>query len=333
MNHKTSFRDWLHLFRLWSLTATITPLLAVFAFNLAAASWSVTPILSYSTGTKIFHLLLTLLSCGSLQICCNLLNTWGDFHSGVDTPERCPTRSELVDGVISPRQAFCAAVTFLAIGIFLGLILLLRCFSWNLLLLAFIGILGSINYSTGIRFKYRGLGVPFVFFLMGALLMLAADLCYGGALYRMLSDGGLSALFAVLFLLPISCLVANILHANDMRDIEDDAEAGIKTLSTALGSCKAFSVYAILHLIPLISTVAFWLLFPKINSASGDGLHVFLLLLPLLTLPLVVKTITDAWRGIPRLPHQKSWFGLIVLTAKIHLLTGVLQATALFFIR
>ena len=46
--------------------------------------------------------------------------------------------------------------------------------------------------------------------------------------------------------LPIACLVTSIMHANDIRDIAHDREAGITTLAMLLGRRKALYLYAAL---------------------------------------------------------------------------------------
>ena len=51
---------------------------------------------------------------------------------------------------------------------------------------------------------------------------------------------------AILAALPVACLVASIMHANDIRDIAHDREAGITTLAMLLGRRKALYLYAAL---------------------------------------------------------------------------------------
>ena len=59
--------------------------------------------------------------------------------------------------------------------------------------------------------------------------------------------------------LPIACLVTSIMHANDIRDIAHDREAGITTLAMLLGRRKALYLYAALcvgaygFLLPLVA--------------------------------------------------------------------------------
>lgn len=75
-----------------------------------------------------------------------------------------------------------------------------------------------------------------VFLLMGPLMALPAYYIQGGSLdWR-----------PFLASLPIACLVTSIMHANDIRDIAHDREAGITTLAMLLGRRKALYLYAAL---------------------------------------------------------------------------------------
>ena len=73
-----------------------------------------------------------------------------------------------------------------------------------------IGLLGGVGYTAPpLRLKYRGLGLPVVFVLMGPPMV-------EGAFYVVTGHVSLAA-FAVS--IPIGCLVAAILHGNEWRDI------------------------------------------------------------------------------------------------------------------
>lgn len=331
METRSKFGHWVHLFRIFSLTATLMPILMAFCLNVMWPVWTHQPS-AIPFSVQILHLVVALISCGSLQICCNLLNTWGDFRSGVDTPERLPSRSELVKGVFTPQQVLGMAMLFFTVGSLAGAYLVFCCYTPSLLVYAILGIAGSVNYSTGIRFKYRGLGVPFVFFLMGIWLILAADLCFGGQLNTLLFSSVKGFFFALCTLLPISCLVSNIMHANDMRDIEDDHAAGIRTCATLLGTRGAAFLFAAFHLLPIIGVLGMLILWPSVTQCSIQAKCMFLVL-PLLLLPLSLKVLAEAKRGLPVVPHQKSWAGLLAQTARLHLLTGLLQSISFLLIR
>ena len=165
--------------------------------------------------------------------------------------------------------------------------------NWGMALAAAIGFLGATNYATGVKFKYHGLGVPFVFFLMGSIecfgfyaasvpsLVPSPDLlpAYGKtALARNCAE-------FLLLTLPINCLVAVIMHGNDMRDIATDKAAGICTTASRL--------------------------------------------IPLLVLPLAARTLARAIRVYRTNPAAPPWRGLERASGGIHCLFGILYALAI----
>ena len=125
--------------------------------------------------------------------------------------------------------ALCAA---LAVGIVLGF----SC-GWPILAFGLVGIAGGYGYTSGFwPYKYHACGPIMVFLLMGPLMALPAYYIQGGSLdWR-----------PFLASLPIACLVTSIMHANDIRDIAHDREAGITTLAMLLGRRKALYLYAAL---------------------------------------------------------------------------------------
>ncbi|HHI76486.1 MAG TPA: prenyltransferase, partial [Gammaproteobacteria bacterium] len=85
-------------------------------------------------------------------------------------------------------------------------------------------------------YKSRGLGVPLVFLLMGVLFV-------GGAYYAITGHIG----WRVIWLsLPFSLLASLLLLSNELRDLEADRAAGIRTLSVRLGRDRAVRLYRLL---------------------------------------------------------------------------------------
>jgi 1,4-dihydroxy-2-naphthoate octaprenyltransferase len=256
-------KSWFLAIRPWTLTAAVIPILlgTVLAWQESAL---IQPV----------RLLAALLGGILLQIAANLFNTWGDYQTGVDTVASAHSCPELVTGTMTPRQIKTAALICLAAGGILGLWLTYEC-GWVILLIGMIGISGAYCYTAGpCPFKYQGLGTIFVFFLMGPLMVLPA--------YYIQTEE-LSWL-PLLASLPISCLVTAILHANDLRDLADDRDAGIHTLALALGLNKGmifyFSLYGlcflslfgliITGLLPVTATLTFLLLtiaYRQLNQA------------------------------------------------------------------
>ena len=316
--NRTTFKAWFFLFRPWSYTATLVPfLVAAGLFGSASAHWE-------RWGLGLF--------CGLLfQATVNLLNTWGDERSGVDAvPGAVRTTPQVHDGLVSMRALFiaaaCCACAACALGV--GLCFFRMDGAWQvdvpLLVAGFVGFLGSTNYSTGIKFKYHGLGVPFVAFLMGPLeIFVAGELLRPHVAYAALTGGpmpGSLRAFCILTL-PVAALVGVIMHGNDMRDIPTDRLAGITTPATLLGAHGALVLYWICHVLPYVVCVRVALM------------EWWAFLLPFLALPLTVRTLWKATAVYRSASGHPPWRGLERASGGIHCIFGILYAAALAWIR
>ena len=304
---RLTLKAWFLLFRPWSYTATLVPFLVGATLTPATHGY--------------FRWWIGLASGLLFQATVNLLNTWGDERSGVDdVPGAIRTTPQVHDGLISMRALFTVALMCAAGATLLGLSLCLYrdgdvwhvC--WPLLGAGFIGFLGSLNYSTGIKFKYRGLGVPFVAFLMGPLEIFVV-ICI------LQPTDALTALTPQMMLLtlPVAALVCVIMHGNDMRDIPTDRAAGIRTTALILGPKGALILYWLCHLLPYLV------------CAMMIGRFGRFFLLPFMTLPLTRRTLTAATRTYLDNPVNPPWRRLERSSGGIHLIFGVLYAIALLF--
>lgn len=302
---KLPLKAWFLLFRPWSYTATLVPFLVGAAL--------VPPTHGY------LRWWIGLMAGFLFQATVNLLNTWGDERSGVDdVPGAIRTTPQVHDGFVSMRALLAAALLCAAGATLLGLSLCLYHegsvwrICWPLLVAGFIGFLGSTNYSTGIKFKYRGLGVPFVAFLMGPLEIFVV-LC----ILRPADASTLLTPLPVLLTLPIASLVCVIMHGNDMRDIPTDHAAGIRTTASALGPKGALILYWFCHLLPYLI------------CALMIGRYGRFFLLPFMALPLTRRTLTAATRTYLDHPENPPWRRLERASGGIHFIFGALYALAL----
>ncbi|MEI6645827.1 MAG: prenyltransferase [bacterium] len=245
-------KTWLITMRVWSLTATTIPV-------------ALGAVLAHQAGRFSWLLVGWMLVCGwSLQLATNLLNTYQDGISGVDKDKPpCPISLPVV------RRA---GYIFLAVGVVLATVILWLS-TWKLLFFAFVGVIGAACYTTRF-FKYAGLGVPGVFLLTGPLQVLAAY-------YALTQDVSLKVF---LLSLPVGCLVAAILHGNDLRDIASDRAAKIKTFSLLTGERFAFGLYVFLSMTPF-ALMGFLMIFYS---------PVYAFLPPFLALPLGLALSRDA---------------------------------------
>jgi 1,4-dihydroxy-2-naphthoate octaprenyltransferase len=100
------------------------------------------------------------------------------------------------------------------------------------------GVFVVVFYTAGpLPLSYIGLGEVAVFIFMGPAMTLGTYYAVSGGHYSPLALwGGL----------PIAFTVANILHANNMRDIDSDRAAGKRTLAVRFGPAGAKQEYAVL---------------------------------------------------------------------------------------
>lgn len=258
---------WFLTLRPWSFTAAAIPV------TLGAV------VAAYDGRIDWLLFILTLVGGILLQAGTNLANTYGDYVSGVDTVESSSSR-ELVDKILEPKSVLKATYIIFALASLIGLYLIhLR--GIVILILGVIGIIGGYTYTLGPSpYKYKGLGSILVFFLMGPLMSF-------GAYYV---QTGLFRWAPILASLPIAFLVSAILHSNDLRDLYDDEEAGIKTLATTLGANNSFRLYHFLNVASYIASVILVL----------TGFIPWIGLLPLLLLPRllqIAKNTQASWHG------------------------------------
>ena len=291
-----AFKSWLGALRLWSLTASTVPVL------LGA-------VLAAQDGRFAWPMLALTLACGwLLQIATNLLNMYGDFRSGVDVPGACPTCPQLVDGLLAPSAVFAAGMAALAAAAALGVIAAALS-DWWLLLFAAAGVAGAGGYTTGVRYKYAGLGVPAVFLLMGVLMVGASYFAQTCALTWK----------PLIASLPVSCLVAAILHGNDLRDTVTDRAAGINTATLFVGDQGARALFYVLHTVPYL----------VVGASAASGVLPAWSLLTLLALPLTVGAVRTCAGGFRA--HDAIRIGKLEgLSAGTHFIFGALLVLGLF---
>ncbi len=287
---------WLQAVRPFAYPASIIPLLL--GTILAAAEGSV----------NILLFLLVLIAGGLLHTGANLLNDYFDYVNGVDTPDSYGSSGVLVARLMQPRQILQGGLLALILVIPIGVYLVyLR--GLPLLLLGIIGIAGAYFYTgKPIAYKYLGLGVPFVFMLMGPLMV-------SGAYYVQTGSFSVTVLMVSL---PVGCLVSAILYANEYRDVQHDQKLGIRSPSIILGRRRARYLYYLLLLgAYFIIILIVW------QGKLGIGA-----LSTLLTLPLAIRLfhIFEITASGKETPHLRA---IDVMTAKLYQLFGFLLILSL----
>ncbi|MBR3582116.1 MAG: prenyltransferase [Kiritimatiellae bacterium] len=156
----------------------------------------------------------------------NLWNDYFDYTGGVDRePGKCGS-AMIFSGELTPRRVFRAACLCAALAAAAGLALAWRLRSPGLVVLGAAGLVGAAGYCAGPRSpKHLALGEVWVFLMMGLGMPLGGWMCQTGTF----------SVRPLLAALPVAMLTALLLYNNNLRDLDDDRAAGIRTLPMLLG--------------------------------------------------------------------------------------------------
>jgi len=215
---------WYRAARPRTLTATYVPLALAAAIALEQGVFN----------AVLFAL--SLLGALLLQIAANLINEYFDFRRGAEALKQAGQGMILKQGLLTPNEVLAGAVLTVLAGALIGLFLLFQ--SGPLLLwIGLGGVLVVILYTAGpFPLAYNGLGELAVFIFMGPLMVL-------GAYYVMARQFDWTPVLAGI---PIGLMVAAILHANNIRDLEADRAVNKRTLAVLLGLRAARLEYLLL---------------------------------------------------------------------------------------
>ena len=276
--------------RPFAYTASVIPVAAGAALAAVDGRFVLLPFLAALLGAVLLH-------SGT-----NIVNEIYDVRQGIDTIVSPRASHAIVKGRLTERTAFLIAGGAFVLAIAVGLYLVsLR--GPAIVVLGLLGLVGGWGYTAPpLQYKYRALGVPLVFVLMGPLMVVGSYFAVTGAW----------STEALILSVPVGLLVAAILHGNEWRDISEDTRAGIVTLSSRIGREWAHYGYVALVLgayITLGLSVAFALLPPAT-------------LVAILSLPFLAQVVRSAELGAS---GQARAIAMIDLqTARLHLAFGSL---------
>jgi 1,4-dihydroxy-2-naphthoate octaprenyltransferase len=285
-------------------TASATPV-----FIGTAAAWAI---------AGRFDLVLFLLATlGSMlaHAGANLSNDFFDTESGDDRVNRFRTpfnggTGVIVEGSLTSKQVYRAALGCFAIGALIGVYLAWRSGS-AVIALMLLGFLCGYFYTAGpIRAAYRGFGEIVLGFAFGPLIGLGAWFVQTQRL----------DVVGLIVSVPVGLLVTAILYANQFPDYEADGAAHKRNLVVRLGTRRAVYGYYGLMALNYLSILAMPL-WPGLPMTVWLGL---------LTIPMAIKAsaILGAHHDQPPalVPAQ-------ALTIGAHLLTGLLITAGLLINR
>jgi 1,4-dihydroxy-2-naphthoate octaprenyltransferase len=293
-------RVWLRAIRAFSFTASVVPILS----GAAVAAYH---------GEE--HLLLTLimfLASIATHAGANLANDYFDDQRGIDTDASLGPSGVIQDGSLSASQVRTGMFVAFGVATLLGLAIV-AVSGWPVFVLALVSLVIAYAYTGGPEpLGYVGLGEVAVFLAMGPAMVVGSTYVLNGQLTWV----------ALAFSVPIGCLVAAILHVNNMRDVDLDRAAGKTTLATRLGRSGANREFRLLIAgayasLPLVVAVD-WRLFPT--------------LLPIVSVPGAIRLVRHVTHfrdalalnvGVRRTAALHFRFGLLLIAG---LLTSSLMA-------
>ncbi len=279
-------RIWFRASRPWSYTAAVIP---VALGGVIAA---------YEGSLDLVLLGLALLGSVAIQLGTNLMNDYFDYRKGADTPNTLSLGGTIIRGDLTPRQVFMGGLLAFGVGSVIGLYLVTLAGPFILWLGLFSVLVGFFYTAGPFALAYVGLGEVAVFIFMGPVMVV-------GSYYLQTHH---ITLPVVLTSLPVGFLVAAILHANNLRDLESDREIGKRTLATLLGREGARVEYYILiggtYLSLIVLAVA--------------GIAPWLALISIATLPSALRLI----RIVASESEARALHPVLRLTARLHMQFG-----------
>ncbi len=274
-------------------------------FTASYAPMGLAGIAAVSDGVfELNRFLLALLGTLLLQSAANLINEYADYRRGADRLKEAGQGMTIKQKILSPRSVLIGAVLTTLGGCLIGLYLL----SLSGPLLWLIGIGGvfvAISYTAGpFPLAYNGLGELAVAIFMGPAIVI-------GAYYVMWPQVGSARMLELGFIsLPIAFMVAAILHANNIRDMDADRAVKKRTLAVIFGMRFARAEFIFLVIGAYVAQVL----------VIALGFLPAATLLALITLPEALRLIKiiNSSQSIPLL-HQAQG-----RTAKLHGQFGLL---------
>src|SRR2546425_224609 len=279
-----------------------------FSFTASLLPVSVGGAIALSQGRMQWALFLAaLLGALGLHIGTNVINEIYDVRHGIDAITSPRMSMAILKGRISERDAFVVAWSGFILAFLMGIFLLIHR-GWPIVVLGLIGFIGgAFSTAPPVQYKYRALGLPLVFLLMGPLMVVGAYFAVTGTF-----DANL-----LVVSLPVGLLVTAILHGNEWRDVAEDTRHGFTTFSAQVGREAAHWVYVMLILGAYVA----------VGLAVMVGALPKLALLTLFSLPLMAWILRDAERGAEG--HLRAIAMIDLMTARLHSAFGVLLLVGL----
>ena len=182
-----------------------------------------------------FNLLLALCTLGgsiAIQIATNFFNDAIDANKGADTDRRLGPTRVTASGMMESKTVMQLAAVFLGLAVVCGAVLY-QARGWSIIAIGIPSLFLAYGYTGGpFPLAYRGLGEIFVILLFGIVAV-------AGTVFVQTAGWPREAL---LLGLQIGLLSAILISINNLRDREEDATTGKRTLAVRFGPKVAVAV-------------------------------------------------------------------------------------------
>lgn len=290
----TGWKVWWMLLRPHTLSAAFIPV-------------TIGTVLAMHEGSIKLSLFIAMLVASILiQAATNMFNEYFDYKRGLDNEASVGIGGAIVRNGIKAKTVLNLAFVFFFAATLIGIYI---CFmtSWWIAAIGVICMLAGYFYTGGsIPIAYTPFGEIVAGFFMGNVIVLIA-------FYIQTQTITSKAFFISI---PISILVAAILTANNIRDLDGDKENGRKTLAILLGrkksiiflACMFIVSYLIIFILIVANFISFWSLLVLISIPKAFS---------------AVKLFIGKKFPIEMMPAMKA-------TAKTNIQFGFLLALGLF---
>lgn len=283
-------RAWYHASRPFTLSAAMAPVLV--GSSLAFRDRQMNPVV----------LALALAASLLVQVTANLVDEYSDHTRPEGKDKFLAPHKVIALGVLSASAVKRGAIICAGLASSIGIYLVVNT-GWPLLVVCLLSLAAAYLYSGGPRpLGSVGLGHPLVLFFMGPVMVAGS--------YYIQSHAVIAE--ALWLAIPVACNVTAILVVNDLRDMEEDRVHGKITPVTLwgrkFGRVEWTALLGVAYATPAAMLAA--------------GLFNALILLPLATLPLAVRTLRAIWNGRQR----GEFMPALRLTSQLHGYFGLLLA-------
>ncbi|QQD85149.1 MULTISPECIES: 1,4-dihydroxy-2-naphthoate polyprenyltransferase [Jeotgalicoccus] len=213
-----------------------------------------------------------------IQSATNMFNEYYDFKRGLDSHESVGIAGAIVRNGMSPKLVLSIAISFYVIAGILGIIITINSSFWILLVGAISMAIGYLYTGGPIPISWTPFGEIFAGFFMGTVIIMITFYIHTGTLH----------VFPLLMSIPSAITIGLLNMANNIRDRKKDKESGRKTYVILVGKPFAVATAAVLLLFSYL-----FLIYMAFFTDMGS---VFLLI-PLLSIPLAIKTIMLMKKG------------------------------------